>query len=82
MVFGNIYSSMCLVVESFLLNHINFNKNLFKSFRSQLNEMHISTISSLKTDHPFSNISTRLLLLLRDRGAVVSPREVNDKTPG
>lgn len=44
--------------------------------------MHISTISSLKTDHPFSNNSTRLLLLLRDTEAAVSPREVNDKTPG
>lgn len=44
--------------------------------------MHISTISSLKTDHPFSNISTRLLLLLGDTEAVVSPREISDKTPG
>lgn len=73
---------MCLVVESYILNHIYFNENLLKNFTSQLNETHISTISSLKRDHPFSNISMRLLLLLRDTEAVVSPREVNDKTPG
>lgn len=47
MVFCNIYSSMGLVGESFLLNHIYFNENLLKIVSSQLNEMHISTISSL-----------------------------------
>lgn len=55
---------------------------LSKIFRSQLNEMHISTISSPKMMDHFSNISTRLLLLLKDTEAVVSPREGSDKTPG